>query len=270
MKKLHAMCYALHTATTVDLDAHAGDELGFIRAQVEAGVGDVFGRGEAAHGDGGDELLAVFRGVGHAHEFSQETRGRDHRVDAVHADLVRTQFGGHGLAGGDDRTLAAVVPGQARARAHAGGGGDVDEGTAADLAEVGHEGLGREEDALDVDRIDAIELLFFHFQHGAVAVGGASVVDDDVELAELRQGGGQQLVHVGALGDVGLGKDRLAAGLFDLLDHAQAAGLADVGHDHGRAFAGIGLGDAFTETRTATGDDGYLVLQTHDVSPCNK
>ena len=66
------------------------------------------------------------------------------------------------------------------------GRADVDEHAPALLAHVRDEGLGGERDRLHVDREDAVELGLLDLHQRLVAVGGAGVVDHDVDPAERR------------------------------------------------------------------------------------
>src|SRR5580704_3881290 len=56
---IEAISSVLHIPPAVDLQHHAGDELGFVAGEVEAGVGDVAWPRHAAERDGGDEFRAV-------------------------------------------------------------------------------------------------------------------------------------------------------------------------------------------------------------------
>src|SRR5690606_26485107 len=157
---------------------------------------------------------------------------------------------------------------QARARAHAGGGGDVDEAAPALAAELGHRVDGGQVDAFDVDRVAAVELVLGHVQRGPVAVRPARVVDHGVEPAVVLHGGDHQGLHVGRVRHVGGHEAGPAAGRGDLGRHALAAGGVDVVDDDGRAFLGQPLGDTLADAAAGAGDDDGLVLQTHGWSPC--
>ena len=107
-------------AGAVDLDADPADEGGLVAGQVERRVGDVQRRRKTPERNGGAELRAhgvVDRPAG---ELGRQAGvGVEHRVDAIDADVVGTELGGQRLAGGDHGAFGAVVPGEARAGAHA-------------------------------------------------------------------------------------------------------------------------------------------------------
>jgi hypothetical protein len=92
--------------------------------------------------------------------------------------LCRVDYGG----------LAGIVPDQARTRPDSGCGGDIDEDAAgALLLHLRHDLVDAVEDALDIDVHDEVEVLFCYVVVGLVAVGRASVVDDDVDFPVLVQ-----------------------------------------------------------------------------------
>ena len=85
----------------------------------------------------------------------------------------------------------------------------------------------------------------------------AGVVDQDVEMAVSLDGGVDDGLGVGGLGDVALDGDGLAAGGGDGLDDLVGAGLAGgVVDDDGRAVGGQRLGDGGADALGGAGDDG--------------
>ncbi|MNR25439.1 hypothetical protein D3C85_1425920 [compost metagenome] len=131
---------------------------------------------------------------------------------------------------------------------------------------------GRPVDALDVDRVDAVELVFGDLQDRLVAMGGAGVVDHDVHVAEGGQRGVPHGGHVVAPRHVG--PDRAGGATCRAMLFADRGGDAlgglqvQVGHHHGGAFARERMGDAFAEARAAARDHGHLASQScHVLSP---
>ncbi len=113
----------------------------------------------------------------------------------------------------------------------------------------------RQVDALHVDRIDAVELGFGHFQVGLVAVRPARVVDHDVERAA---GCRDELRPVLAARHVGVHELSL-----HLARDLRAGRVVDVGDDHVGAFFAEAPRDAGAEPGCGAGDDGCLSLQSH-------
>src|SRR5690606_591133 len=117
------------------------------------------------------------------------------------------------------------------------GGGDVDEAAAA-AARVGTHGRhgvdGAPVDALHVDGVDLVELGLAHFQHGAVAVRPAGVVDHHVQAPAEVLRGLHQTRPVVAARDVGGDVARLPTGRHDVGGDFFAQGRLDVVDDHHR------------------------------------
>ena len=124
---------------------------------------------------------------------------------------------------------------------------------------------GREVNAFDVDGIDLVELFLAHFEHGAVAVRPARVVDHHIQPAMQAQGFIDQGLDVGGLRHVGLEKRRRTARSHDLGHHALATGLVDVVDDDLATLGGQALGNAFANAVASAGDDDGFVLHAHGV-----
>jgi hypothetical protein len=198
-----------------------------------------------------------------ANSAGQAGIGVEHRVDAVHPDVVRPEFGRQRLAQRDDRALGAVVPGQAGPRAQAGGRGDVDEAATALRAEHRRGVHGREVQAFHVDREAAVELVFAHFERRAVAVCPAGVVDHHVEPAECLQRLGHQRLHVGGTGHVCGAEDGVTTGAADRGGDPFAGRGLDVVDHHTGTFLGQPPCDTLADAATRAGDDDHFVLDAH-------
>ena len=162
------------------------------------------------------------------------------------------------------RALGGVVDRQARARAERGGRADIDEDAAAVRPHVGRESLGGEEDRFDVDREDAVELLFRHLHDRLVAMGRAGVVDDDVDPPERGDRLARRPLDIGPARDVGVDRDRARTeppgGRFgDVALHVEAG--------DSRALAHKGFGDAETEPLPRAGHQRGLAFQSHALNP---
>ncbi len=211
---------ALDAAAAVDLEGDAGDERRCRIGEEHRRVGDVVRARQPAQRNAGEELGAVLRRVGGAHELLQHAGLAHHRIDGVDADVLRRQFHRHRLRQRDHRALRAVVPGKTGARADAGGRGNVDDDAAAALFHLRHRRDGRQVDRLDVHRVDAVELGFAHLEQRLVTMRDACIVDDDVDAAERFGRRAHHGVDVELLGHVALHGMHLVAEAGGDLAHA--------------------------------------------------
>ena len=121
-----------NTTRAVDLDTHTADKGRFIAGQVQRRIRHIQRGGETTQRNAGQKPGAARFVKWTAGKLGRQTGvGVENRVDAVDADVVRTQLGGERFRQRDGRTFGRVVPGQARPGAQAGGGGDRDETAAA-------------------------------------------------------------------------------------------------------------------------------------------
>ena len=118
-----------------------------------------------------------------------------------------------------------------------------------------------------------MELLFRYFFNRRELVD-ARVVDQDVEAAEILDGGVDDALRFRCLGNITTDSDSLAAGCCDRIDDGSRAGLARrVIDHHRRACSGERLGDGGPDTFGCACDHCYLTLEfAHFVSlskfPC--
>ena len=172
-------------------------------------------------------------------------------------ELTRIFFGaellGEHAGDGIDRALGAGVDRAVRRRHAADDGADVDDAGA--FAEVLDRGLRGEQEAEDVDVEHLVEVFFGDGLDGRELVD-AGVVDEDVEAAEVLDGGVDDALGLGGLGDVAADGDGLAAGGGDGGDDGVGAGLAGgVVDDDGGAFGGERFGDGGADALGCAGDD---------------
>src|SRR5690606_35344443 len=146
----------------------------------------------------------VFRGIRQAHEQFKHAGNAHDGADSIDTDVVWAQIHSHRPGQQVDRTLAGVVPSQARTGANAAGGADVQDHTLALPAHDGHDSVSHVIDGLHIHVEHAVEHFLIHFQHGLVLVGDGSVVHDNVEGAEFCQTGVNHLLDVFALGNIPL------------------------------------------------------------------
>ena len=94
----------------------------------------------------------------------------------------------------------------------------------------------------------------------------AGIVDEDRDRALRLAGGGEALLDLGAVGDVGRrdqGVERLGADLFQLLPPPADQGQL-------RAFGGQRARDRGADAGAAAGDQGVLALEPHAFSSASR
>ena len=182
----------------------------------------------------------------------------------VDADFASGELAGERLCYGVDRALGGGIDDgvgngiDARYRA------EIDD-AATRRAEIGQRFAGREDRAEDVGVELPPEILFGHLLQSGESED-AGIVDEDVEPAEGVLRRLEQALHVRALRDVGLDRDRLAAVLQDRRDDLVRAALArGVVDDDRGAFRRQLLGDLSADAFGGAGDDGDLSAELfHD------
>ncbi|MDT4861431.1 hypothetical protein FQZ97_960370 [compost metagenome] len=122
---------------------------------------------------------------------------------------------------------------------------------------------GGQVDALDVDRVAAVEIVLAHVQRGLVAVRPAGVVDHHVQFAVALERGLHQCFHVGRFRHVTGDEGCASARGHDGGGHAFAVGRVDVVHDDLGAFFGQALGNALAEAAACAGDDDGKIFDSH-------
>ncbi|KAI3480794.1 hypothetical protein L1887_57061 [Cichorium endivia] len=194
-----------------------------------------------------------------------ETRVDPAESNGVDADAEGTPLLAHGLGQAEDTSLGGRVVDLADVAVGARGGGDVDDGHVLALAlvldaEVGCGGADDAEGGGDV----AVE----HELEGGVVggvghlVGGeAGVVDNDVELAPLVDGGLDDALAKVLVHDVAGVGDGRATGLDDLGGNIGCLLSVQVRDDDVGAVASEELGGGRSDTLASTGDDGDLALE---------
>ena len=181
--------------------------------------------------------------------------------DGVDVDMVLDEVEARALGEADDRRLRRAVDGDERLAATSGLGGQVDDLAAAALLDhLLGAGLQHEQKALDIDGIDAPVALAGDLDNRR-EVEDAGVVDQDVEAAEMRYGGGDRRVDRSLFGDVELDPEGVRPeGGGDGL----GARFVQVGDDDLRAFLHVALRDGLADAARGAGDDCNFVPDLHD------
>lgn len=203
--------------------------------------------------------------------ISSSTSGRlwleklgDHgaRLDQRDAHVALGDLLAKRLGEGTDAELGRVVDGATLAGAAAGDGGDVDHvgdqprPLVGALDQVRERRLGDVEETLDVEVDHPLPFLDVGIE-GRAEQHQAGVVDDGVEAAELGDRALDQGLGGGAVGDVGLDRERLAAGVVDFLDQFLQSVVATGGDGDGRAVGGEPLRGRLADAAGSAGYEGY-------------
>jgi hypothetical protein len=227
----------------LDLEAAAGElELagepgGVVGGEEDRDGGDVAGLSEPAEGGLGDHGFFHVRAeeAGGLGAFGFDEAG----VDGVDADFAGAEF--LGQDGGDhvERAFGGRIDGGAGGLESDDGRADVDD--AAALAEVLDRGLGGEQKAEHVDVELAVKVFLGDRFDGSEFVD-AGVVDEDIEAPVVLDGGVDDALGVGGLGDIALDGDGFATGFVNGGDDGFRAFLAggvvdDDGPSAARALA---------------------------------
>ena len=186
------------------------------------------------------------------------------RGDGVDLDVFGGPLVGEGFGELGDSALGGGVGGDADAALEAEQGGDVDDfagGLPGD--EVAGGELGELEDAGEVDLQDLLPV-FEGDVFGGVAEDGAGVVDEDVDVAELRFDLGEEGLGAGGGGEVGLEGGGFSAGGDDCCGGLVGGAAVAVDGDGGSGL-GEGSGDGCTESAGGSGDEGDFIVEAEEV-----
>jgi len=123
--------------------------------------------------------------------------------------------------------------------------------------------MGEQKDRLHVDREKPVELVLLHLQHRPPDVAHSGIVDEDVDRSEGIDRGLHRGINVGALRDVAAHGNGLVA---DGGCRSPRGPLVDVDDGDARALARERLGNALAKTRSGTGHQRNLVVETHVAS----
>jgi hypothetical protein len=97
------------------------------------------------------------------------------------------------------------------------------------------------------------------------------IVDENIETAEIFDGGVNKALSVGGFGYIAGNGDGLATGGSDGGDNLVRSGFTGgVIYDYGSAFSGERLGDGGSDAFGSSGDDGYFIFQFAHVNFLSK
>jgi len=238
----------------VDVDHLAGDPAAVVGDQHGDAVGDILRRAEALHGGEGDAEFAQGCGVA-----AEQHGGIGHaRRNGIDGDAARPQFPRQDLGEALHRHLAADIQRHAAWIGSRGAGGDIHD--AALVLDLAGRFAAHHEGAAGIGVESVVVMLHRNVGKG-LHVADAGIVDDDVDAAVTRPGGGEEGDDVFFAGDIDPLRKSLAARAFDRRHGGLGAfcGARKTGH-HGKAVSGQAQTDGLTDTRAATADDGDPLL----------
>ncbi len=130
------------------------------------------------------------------------------------------------------------------------------------LLEAGHHLAKRQINRLGVQVHEPVPLRFGQLFQGLGQVAHAGVVDQDVQAAKALLRGLEHGLDILGLGDVGAQGLSLGA---QALSHCLSRVQIEIGHDHAGALSDKLLHHTRTKARSATGDHGHFVFESHDL-----
>ena len=122
-------------------------------------------------------------------------------------------------------------------------------------------GLRAQECTLQVDRQDALEILFFQVEE-IRADHDAGVVDQHIDVAIGVQRFGNQIANVQTFSDVAMDVHCLAL-RFQIFSRGFTGFVIHIGNHDLRAIGDKALGDCKSDPTGCPGNDGDLILQRH-------
>src|SRR5579884_213446 len=178
--------------------------------------------------------------------------------------MVRRPLEGELLRQERDAALAGAVRRPVLERHDAHRGGEVDDGPAAGAHHDPRGGLRAKEEPLEVGVEDLVPLLLGHLERGAPDVD-AGVVDENVDAAELRGGGGHRPPDRRDIADVQLDGETVPACFLDLAADSVQGAEHPPGDDEIGARPGEARGDAAAQAAPGARDDRHLPVQPERV-----
>ena len=129
-----------------------------------------------------------------------------------------------------------------------------------------HELQTMEHGALEVDRLHFVPLLFGHSQEWLAGID-AGVIDQDVDLTELFDGGRDRRCDLRGVPDIArevLGPPSRRA---DRFGHGPVSPGIPIQQKHARSLGGEEPGDGLADSGGGAGDEGGLFVKQHGSSP---
>lgn len=234
----------------INADVLSADPTGGVTCEEDDDVGDFVGLTEAVEGRLFGEEIHLLPGFAGHEKFGFDRAGRD----GVHGDAARGNFFGERAGDLLHGAFSPAISAVAGYWPASGGTGKVDDAPA--LGEARGCLLAGEEGAFDVDGENAIELRFGNIADGFVE-HDSSIVHKDVQLAKLLYSLVEQTDDFRDASHVGLNRDCVTAGGFDIGDELFGF-LSAVGIVDGDGSAGFGesFGDGAADAAGGAGDEG--------------
>src|SRR5260221_1106637 len=237
--------------TTVSRKSLAGKPGGVFRGQKDSDGGNITWLADAAERGLREGELFELRSdeAAAVGAFSLDYAG----TEGVDPDLFRAELTGQHDGDGVDRGLSAGVNRAVRRCDVTGNGAHVYD--AASLSEVLHSGLRNKEEAQHIDVEVPVKVLLGDSLEGGVLVH-AGVVYEDVESAVVFDGGFDDTLCLGRLGDVARHGDGFATSRRDGGDNCVCTILAgSIVHHYECTFCSQQLGDGRSDAFGSTCDD---------------
>src|ERR671916_1726778 len=240
----------------VDVQGLARDVVAVLD-EVADGARDLVGLTEAPQRHGLQELALRLLGNGGDH-----VRVYEARADGVHGDAVAGELQRGGLGEAEHPALGRRVVGLADVPRLPDEGAHVDDLAAPGLGHVRQHGVNGVERAVEVHLDDLVPVVHGQLPQSLVYVD-AGVVDEHVHPTEVAYGLVYELLRLLGVRDVRLNRDRLPAGLFDLVDQLLRGLLAARVVDHYlRPAGGEFLGDRRPKPPASPRDDHHSLFQS--------
>lgn len=243
--------------TAVDDDVGAGEKTGIRRADIEQAFRDFLDFAPPSDRKAGDELLVQFRIV---EDRNIHLGGARAGADAVDGDAFGSEFESERFSEAEEAGFAGGIGGAAREGDVAHDRGEVDDAAVTFAPHVGNERAAHQERTDEIGVQDGGPLLIAEVCDVFADVD-AGIVDQDVNLAELRDDEALQFADVLFARDIGgeyFGRDVVLASGFG--DGIERIGIAS---DEGEIRTGLGEGEgeSFTEAFASAGDDRGTVFE---------
>ena len=218
--------------------------------------GDVFGDAESVHGDAGEDLGFEVFGEFFDHAGEDVARG-----EGVGGDVSSGDFLGDGLGQADEGGLGGGVVGLAGVAGDAHDGGHVDDAAASLADHEGQDGPGAEESAAEI-HVEGVVPFGGSHAHEESIIADSRVIDENINAIPLLTDGGDHLLYLGFVGNVGLKGEGLAALGRDFIHELVSEGFAGVVVDGDfDAFGGESEGYGASDAAGGAGDEGYMAIE---------
>src|SRR5271157_523814 len=238
----HAAIYVQHVA---------GDVGRIVRGQKCHGVSHIFRRSHSSQRNLLDGVLLELVAQNRRHGGFDESGS-----NGVAGNVARADLAGNGHGEADQSCLRRSIvrlPGLSHLPEDA---GDVDDASPALLEHRADDLLNREVGGSEIGLEDGIPVGALH-AHDQLIAGDAGVVDQDIYLAELRDGGFDRGLDLLFVADIESKCARLAARSADFTDHFVQLFLIPCGDRNSRAVFGKAQGAGASNALRGASDQRY-------------